>query len=210
MRKFIKVFLFALFLLPVEEGSGLGPPSRGGQPGTPVRRGENTVASAGVATPTGTTTAAGVAPDRGSFSALGGTLPLSISSDQMTVKGLEDTVLFQGTVLIQKGDVTIKAGRAEVLLSNTNTGTTETPNHAAQGREGKEIARIEVTEDVELTQGGRRVLAQRGIYDAKEGEIVLTGEPEMWEEGYHVKGKAITLSLKHKRSFVEGSELTIN
>ncbi len=201
MRKFINVFLFILVLLPVAQGSSLGPPSEVGKPGTTVRREGNsdTVVSAGTTT-----------PDTGKFSALGGALPLSISSDQMTVKGLEDTVLFQGTVLIQKGDVTIKAGRAEVLLSNTGTPTSERSEQAAPGREGKEIARIEVTEDVELIQGTRRVLAQRGIYDAKEGEIVLTGEPEMWEEGYHVKGKAITLSLKHKRSFVEGSELTIN
>jgi len=134
--------------------------------------------------------------------------PLSISSDEMTVKGLEDKVFFKGAVLIQRGDVTIKAGRAEVFLSDVEKGR-EKGDLSFSAREGKEIQRIEITHNVELIQGRRQVMAQKGIYDARREEIIFTGDPEMREEGYHVKGTAITLSLRQKRSVVEGSQLTI-
>ena len=135
--------------------------------------------------------------------------PLSITSSEMTVKGREDKVFFKGDVVIRKGDVLIKAGRAEVLLSDIGKDQGKETDLSFSAREGKEISRIEVTQNVELTQGNRQVMAQRGVYDAHREEIIFTGEPEMREEGYHVKGTAITLSLKHKRSVVEGSQLTI-
>jgi lipopolysaccharide transport protein LptA len=141
--------------------------------------------------------------------------PLAISSEKMTVKGLEDKVFFEGSVAILKGDVEITAGRATVLLADKdqNAGNKKSPlpsafstlSHGA----GKEIVQIQLSEKVEVRQGSRRVLAQKGIYDARESEIILTGRAEMWEDGYHVKGRSIRLSLATKRSFVEGSQLTI-
>jgi len=135
--------------------------------------------------------------------------PLSISSEEMTVKGLEDKVIFKGSVVIQRDDVTIKAGRAEVFLADSGKDQGKGTGPSFSSHEGKEIARIELTQNVNLTQGNRMVSAQRGIYDAYREEVIFTGEPEMLEEGYHVKGVAITLSLKEKRSIVEGSQLTI-
>lgn len=141
--------------------------------------------------------------------------PLAISSEKMTVKGLEDKVSFEGSVLIQKGDVSMKAGRAEVTLATKNqspdpeTSASSSTFSALSSEEEKEAVQIELTEKVEVRHGERRVLAQKGVYDAKEGEIILTGDAEMWEKGYHVKGRVIRLSLTKKRSFVEGSKLTI-
>ncbi len=121
--------------------------------------------------------------------------PIAISSEKMTLKGQEDKVFFEGEVLIQKGDVKITAGRVEVLLADKDN--------------VKEIVEIKMTEKVDVRQGDRRVLAQKGVYNTKGGEIVLTGDAEMWEKGYHVKGRLIRLSLNQKKSFVEGSILTI-
>ncbi len=145
--------------------------------------------------------------------------PLSISSGKMTVKGQEDKVFFEGDVLIQKGDVKITAGRAEAILGSTTPAKSMTPTTSQDKAPstfstlsvegGKEIVQIEMTEKVQIQQGDRHVLAQKGIYNAKGSEIVLTGNPEMWEKGYHVKGKTIRFSLTEKRSFVEGSVLTI-
>lgn len=128
--------------------------------------------------------------------------PLSISSEKMTLKGQEDKVSFEGNVFIQRGDVKITAGRVEVLLTDKDKGKSDVG--------GKEISQIEMMEKVEVLQGDRRVLAQKGVYNPKSGEIILTGNPaEMWEKGYHVEGRVIKLSLTQKRSFVEGSVLTI-
>jgi len=133
-------------------------------------------------------------PKASSFSLSGGE-PLAISSEKMTLKGQENKAIFEGDVIIQKGDVKITAGRVDAQLADT--------------KKGKEIVQIQMAEQVEIKQGDRRVIAQKGIYDTEKGEITLTGNPEMWEKGYHVQGKLIRLSLKEKRSFVEGSVLTI-
>ncbi|MBI3358685.1 MAG: hypothetical protein HY201_01045 [Nitrospirae bacterium] len=134
--------------------------------------------------------------------------PLAISSEKMTLKGQEDKVLFEGAVLIQKGDIKITAGRVEVLLADKDPAKSEALS-ALSTEEGKEIVQIEMMGEVEVRQGDRRVLAQKGSYNTKGGQIVLTGNPEMWEKGYHVQGRMIRLSLTEKRSFVEGSVLTI-
>ncbi len=136
--------------------------------------------------------------------------PLSISSKIMTLKGPEDKVFFEGSVRIRKGDLTITAGRAEVFLSNAEPHPDQKPDAASSVREEKEITRIELMDNIDLTQGDRRVIAQKGVYNAQQGAIVLTGKAEMWEKGYHVRGKVITLSLTQKRSFIEGSQLTID
>ncbi|MEK7702853.1 MAG: LptA/OstA family protein [Nitrospirota bacterium] len=141
-------------------------------------------------------------------------VPFSITSEKMTVKGLEDKVLFEGAVVIQRGDMAITAGNAEVLLSNKDKDTFQKNVHSEKlsgfsSDAGKEIVRIALTKKVTVQQGNRRVVAEEGIYHAKEGEIVLTGNAQMWEEGYHVKGRVIRFSLVKKRSFVEGSQLTI-
>ena len=158
--------------------------------------------------------AGGVSPRLGaempkeSLRALSQGEPIAISSEKMTLKGQEDKVLFEGDVLIQKGDIKITAGRVQVLLADKEKGKGETSATLSKG-EGKEIVQIELMEKVEVQQADRRVLAQKGIYNTKGGEIVLTGNAEMWEKGYHIKGRLIKLSLNQKRSFVEGSVLTI-
>lgn len=141
---------------------------------------------------------------------------LAISSDKMTLNAQEDKVLFEGNVAIQKGDMKMTAGRVQVLLADKEKGASKNPskNHSKMSAdlptdEGKEIVEIAMTEKVDIKQGDRHVLAQKGVYNTKRGEIVLTGEAEMWEKGYHVKGRLIRLSLNQKKSFVEGSVLTI-
>jgi lipopolysaccharide transport protein LptA len=137
--------------------------------------------------------------------------PLSISSERITVKGLEDAVLFEGNVAIKKGDMTISAGQAEVFLFPLPHAAVDPAEPNASSTSGeKEISRIELAGEVDLKQGNRRVLAQKGVYHAKQGEITFTGGAEMWEPGYHVKGKVITLSLTQRRTQVESSQLTID
>ncbi len=132
----------------------------------------------------------------GSLQVLSEGEPIAISSEKMTLKGQEDKVFFEGDVTIQKGDIKITAGSVEVQL--------------ADKKKDKEIVQIAMTEKVEVRQGDRRVLAQKGTYNVKANEIILAGSPaEMWEKGYHVKGRLIRLSLSQKKSFVEGSVLTI-
>ena len=47
------------------------------------------------------------------------------------------------------------------------------------------------------------------MYYAKEEKVVLTGKPEVWQEGYRVTGEKITLFLKDDRSVVEGGSQVV-
>jgi lipopolysaccharide export system protein LptA len=139
--------------------------------------------------------------------------PISINSNKMTIKSLEDKIIFEGEVFIKKGDLTIKADRAEVYLSERSAGNSSKPpssvlmNPSAKGE--REVSRIETTGNVDIRQGEKHAKAQKGIYDQKRDTITLTGDAEAWEKDYRVKGKVITLFIAENRSLVEGSQVII-
>lgn len=140
--------------------------------------------------------------------------PISITSNKMTIKSLEDKIIFEGKVFIKKGDLTIEADRAEVFLSERNAGTPSKPpssilmNPSTKG--DREVSRIETMGNVDIRQGEKQAKAQKGIYDQKKDTITLTGDAEAWEKDYRVKGKVITLFIAENRSLVEGSQVIIH
>ncbi|MFQ5949184.1 MAG: LptA/OstA family protein [Nitrospiria bacterium] len=139
--------------------------------------------------------------------------PLSIAAKKMVVQNLEDKIIFEGDVLIRKGDLKIKAARAEVFL--TQKDPAEGPKSSSflfqgSGSKGeKEVLRIILSGNVDIQQGDKRAKAQNGTYERAKEEIVLTGDPEAWENDFHVKGKTITLFLAENRTLVSESELVI-
>jgi lipopolysaccharide export system protein LptA len=48
------------------------------------------------------------------------------------------------------------------------------------------------------------------VYSQHDEKLVLTGDPQVWEEGYHVTGVKMTMFLKEDRSIVESSRVVIN
>lgn len=140
--------------------------------------------------------------------------PISITSNKMTIKSLEDKIIFEGAVSIKKGDLTIDADRAEVFMSERNTGGASKPpssllmNPSADG--DREVSRIETTGNVDIRQGEKHAKGQKGVYDQKKDTITLTGDPEAWENDYRVKGKVITLFIAENRSLVEGSHVILH
>ena len=145
--------------------------------------------------------------------------PVSIKSDKMTIKGKEDKITFEGHVLITKGDLKIQADRAEIFLAQKEVPSqkeapkgpkSSDPSSSILAQRNKEVSRIETSGNVDVQQGDKRAKAQKGIYDQKKNQIVLTGDPEAWESNYRVKGKVITLFLAENRSLVEESQVVIH
>lgn len=140
--------------------------------------------------------------------------PISITSNKMTIKSLEDKIIFEGAVSIKKGDLTIEADRAEVFLSERNPAAPSKPpssvlkNPSTNG--DREVSRIETEGNVDIRQGEKHAKAHKGIYDQEKETIILTGEPEAWEKEYRVKGKVITLFISENRSLVEGSQVILH
>lgn len=131
--------------------------------------------------------------------------PISITSNKMTIKSLEDKIIFEGAVFIKKGDLTIKADHAEVFMSESSSLLID-----PAAKEKREVSRIETTGNVDIRQGEKYAKAEKGVYDQKEETITLTGGAEAWEKEYRVKGKVITLFIAENRSLVEGSQVIIH
>lgn len=131
--------------------------------------------------------------------------PISITSNKMTIKSLEDKIIFEGEVFIKKGDLTIKADRAEVFMSESSSLLIDPST-----QEKREVSRIETAGNVDIQQGEKRAKAEKGVYDKKKETVTLTGNAEAWEKDYRVKGKVITLFIAENRSLVEGSQVIIH
>jgi|SRR5579884_1467163 len=139
--------------------------------------------------------------------------PISITSNKMTMKSLENKIIFEGAVYIKKGDLIIQSDRADVFMSDRNSGgSSKAPsmflNQSANG--DREVSRIETIGNVNIQQGEKHAKGQKGVYDQKEDTIVLTGDPEVWEPDYRVKGRIITLFISENRSLVEGSQTVLH
>ncbi len=140
------------------------------------------------------------------------TKPMAITSRSMTVKSVDQRVVFDHDVTISKGDLDLSADRVEVILTRpADAGQTADPFGVAGPNLLSEdnIERIEASGRVKVVQGKKTATADHAVYHRAEDTIVLTGNPETWEEGVKIQGSKITILLKEQRSIVEESRVVI-
>jgi lipopolysaccharide export system protein LptA len=134
-------------------------------------------------------------------------VPLSITSKSMVAKHLDRMVIFEGNVVLSKGDFTLTANRLEVTLAPENPGndtTGQTQESFIPVSKGKRaVSLIEAIGNVQVDQGERHGKAERAVYDQKDEKVILTGHPEVWEKDYRVSGKKMIFFLKEQKNVVE-------
>lgn len=134
-------------------------------------------------------------------------VPLSITSKSMVAKHLDRRVIFEGDVVLKKGEFTLTSDRLEVTLAPADPGTdteAKTQESFFEVSKGKEaISLIEAMGHVQVVQGDRHGKAERAIYDQKDEKVILTGHPEVWEKDYRVNGKKMVFFLKEQKNVVE-------
>jgi lipopolysaccharide export system protein LptA len=134
-------------------------------------------------------------------------VPLSITSRSMVARHLDRMVIFEGNVVLTKGDFTLTSNRLEVTLApedpkrNTAGPTQESFFQVSKGKEA--VSLIEAIGNVQILQGDRHGKAERAIYDQKDEKVILTGHPELWEKDYRVNGKKMIFFLKERKNVVE-------
>jgi lipopolysaccharide export system protein LptA len=138
--------------------------------------------------------------------------PLAITSRSMTVKNLDQRVIFDRNVTVIKGDMDLHADRVEVVLAKPSgpaasgsPGDGVGPDILSEGN----IERIVADGNVKVMQGTKTVTADHAVYHRADETVVLTGHPETWEEGVRIAGSKITILLKEQRSIVEESRVVI-
>lgn len=137
--------------------------------------------------------------------------PMAITSRSMTVKNLDQRVVFDHDVTISKGDMDLSADRVEVVLARPADSGGVDPLQAVGPTLLSEdnIERIEANGRVKVVQGKKTATADHAVYHRAQETIVLTGHPETWEEGVKIQGSKITILLKEQRSIVEESRVVI-
>ncbi len=130
--------------------------------------------------------------------------PLSITSDKMVFQNLKDKIIFEGTVIIKKEGLLLESDRAEIfLIQETAPSELEKVNGAQQ------VSKIIASGQVRIKKGTQHAKAEKGVFDRLKEVIILTGNPELWEEGYRIKGKEITFFMDQERTLVTESEVVI-
>jgi lipopolysaccharide transport protein LptA len=129
---------------------------------------------------------------------------LSITSEKMVFQNLKDKIIFEGTVIIKKAGLRLSSDRAEVfLVRKTTTPTSDIQDNTQQ------VSKIIASGQVQIKKGTQNAKADKGVFDKDKSVITLTGNPELWEEGYRIKGTEIVFFMDEERTLVSDSEVII-
>jgi lipopolysaccharide export system protein LptA len=134
-------------------------------------------------------------------------VPLSITSKSMVARQADRVVIFEGDVVLTKGEFTLTADRLEVTLAPVgpeDKPAEEGGRSVFEVSRGKEaISLIEAIGNVQIVQADRHGKAERAVYDQKDEKVILTGQPEVWERDYRVSGKKMIFFLREQKNVVE-------
>jgi len=145
-----------------------------------------------------------------------------ITSESLVFRDHDNTAHFMGTVVMNNGDSVVNAPQMTAHYASTppaptaqkraRTGTssspvaTDLPTFA-----NRTVSLIDATGNVIIQRGDKRATSKKAVYHQRDETLVLTGDPEAWEEGYRVTGTKMTMFLREDRSIVEGgSRVVIN
>ena len=145
-----------------------------------------------------------------------------ITSESLVFRDHDNTAHFTGTVVMTKGDFVMHADQMVVHFDGTSTA----PSAQKSGKTGtssspvatdlptfanRTVSLIDATGNVIIQRGDKRATSKKAVYHQRDETLVLTGDPEAWEEGYRVTGTKMTMFLREDRSIVEGgSRVVIN
>lgn len=131
---------------------------------------------------------------------------LSVTSSKMTLKNQQNSILFEGDVVVERDSSTLKANSVEVIF----TGGVREEGGADLLEKKRELSTITAKGDVKFVQGARTILADKVIYYRNEEKMIFSGDPNVHEGQDELKGKKITVFLKEDRVIVEGGEAVIH
>ncbi len=115
--------------------------------------------------------------------------PILIKSDQLLTDTHNRTASFSGKVTARQGDLALYADRIVVHY----------------GADGGNVERVECFGTVRVVQKNRTGTAGNAVYDNKQGKIVLTMAPKVYQGEDMISGSEITYYLADQRSVVTGT-----
>jgi lipopolysaccharide transport protein LptA len=113
-------------------------------------------------------------------------LPTRVEATRLSLDRSERLARFTDDVVVRRGDVTVRGPRMDA-------------RYDAAGQ----LTHLYLRGGVEMKQGDRRAVAQNADYDAATRELVLTGEPRLFDRGDVLVGDKIGLALDSHEVRVE-------
>ncbi len=130
----------------------------------------------------------------------------TITSRTMTAEGDSRRAIFEGTVVLKKGNFVMRSDHMIVLFGEDR----HNQNRQTEARAlSRNVEHIEATGNVVLEKSKGRATSGRAIYYKDEAKIVLTESPVAWHNGTKVTGFQMTIFLKEERSVVEGGSQVV-
>ena len=144
-----------------------------------------------------------------------------ITAHSLVFKNKENTAFFEGKVVMTKGNFVMRADQMVVHFAGESTSvssrkggmpgmTTQATSPDLPTFGNRAVSLIDATGNVTMQQGDKKARSRKAVYHQRDEILVLTEDPEVWEEGYRVTGTKMTMFLKEDRSIVEGSRVVIN
>ena len=123
---------------------------------------------------------------------------INITADKMEYFTEENQVVFTGNAVAVQDDITLSARTMRVTLAE------------GSGRETGAVKKIVAKGDVTFRQlvpesGAERfATGKKGVYDAEEGVVTLSGSPKVWEGKNVIVGEVMKFFVEENRFLVEG------
>jgi len=132
-------------------------------------------------------------------------VPIVITSQRLVLHNQHDRAIFEGQVVLIQGAFRLTADRMVVFFA----GQPAANDPAVPAVAGKKISMIHAVGHVKIVDGEQSATGEKAVFYGKEEKVVLTGQPEVWQDGYRVTGEKLTLFLKEDRSVVEGGSRVV-
>ena len=116
-------------------------------------------------------------------------LPVEVSSDELSVDQQTGTAIFTGNVVIGQGNMRLSASRVMVVYRATADG----------------IAKMEATGGVTLVSGKDAAEAQRADYSIDEGTIVMRGNVLLAQGASALSADTMTIRLRDGTARMSGN-----
>jgi lipopolysaccharide export system protein LptA len=145
--------------------------------------------------------------------ATGKEVPLRITAARLEADQQTGTIIFSGQVKALYGEATLYSDKLMVYLkkppATPPTGGQAGSAQADQSPLGDlgagKIDRIVAKGNVKVVQGDRVASGNEAIYYKDRDEVVLLGNPQLWQAENTLKGERIIFNLKTNKVMVESS-----
>ncbi len=166
---------------------------------------------------------AAIAQSQGAQIALGGvkqdhSLPVQVTSDELSVNQTEGTAVFTGHVIVVQGKLRLTAPWVKVEFAKADPGqggsgqtgsgqaaTAPAPAAAA----GSQITRVHATGGVTLTDGAEDAEGREAVYTVADGVVVMTGDVVLTQGQNAMAGQKLEINLNTGIGVMRGRVQTV-